>query len=108
MILYKYLQPARVDVLKQKRIRFTQPGDFNDPFEFRPRILAVASEESVRLHAENNFDQLVDRELAKYGEFVGEEGKSLLQGDAAVAETFGARTIQAFRAADAWNGVAST
>jgi hypothetical protein len=25
MILYKYLQPARVDVLKH-RIRFTQPG----------------------------------------------------------------------------------
>ncbi len=37
MILYKYLKPERaLSVLRSKRIRFTQPGDFNDPFEFRP------------------------------------------------------------------------
>jgi hypothetical protein len=34
--LYKYLVPERVDVLLQKRIRFTQPCFLNDPFEFRP------------------------------------------------------------------------
>jgi len=61
MILYKYLQPTRLDVLKHKRIRFTQPGDFNDPFEFRPKIRDVASD------VEEHFDQLVDEELAKYG-----------------------------------------
>lgn len=67
MILYKYLQPARLDVLKHKTIRFTQPGDFNDPFEFRPRIQAAASEEEVRTYVENNFEHLVEQELAKYG-----------------------------------------
>ena len=67
MILYKYLQPVRVNVLEQKMIRFTQPGDFNDPFEFRPYIQSAASDEAVRNHVEANFDKLVDAELAKYG-----------------------------------------
>lgn len=67
MILYKYLQPVRLDVLKHRRIRFTQPGDFNDPFEFRPRIREVASDAEVRAYVEEHFEQLVDEELAKYG-----------------------------------------
>lgn len=67
MILYKYLQPARLDVLKNRRIRFTQPGDFNDPFEFRPKIREVASDAEVRAYVEEHFDQLVEEELAKYG-----------------------------------------
>jgi hypothetical protein len=67
MILYKYLQPARLDVLKHRRIRFTQPGDFNDPFEFRPRIKEVASDAEVQTYVEANFERLVEDELAKYG-----------------------------------------
>jgi hypothetical protein len=67
MILYKYLQPARLDVLQHKMIRFTQPGDFNDPFEFRPLIQSVASDEDVRAYVEEHFEQLVEAELAKYG-----------------------------------------
>jgi DUF2971 family protein len=70
MILYKYLQPARVDLLKHSRIRFTQPGDFNDPFEFRPRIREVASDAEVQAYVEEHFEQLVDEELAKYGALV--------------------------------------
>jgi hypothetical protein len=66
MMLYKYLQPARLDVLEQKRIRFTQPADFNDPFEFRPCIQSAASEDQVREYVEINFDQLLDKELAQY------------------------------------------
>jgi hypothetical protein len=67
MILYKYLQPVRLDVLEHRSIRFTQPGDFNDPFEFRPRIREVASDAEVRAYVEEHFEQLVDEELAKYG-----------------------------------------
>jgi len=33
MRLYKYLSPERVDVLRNERIRFSQPTVFNDPFE---------------------------------------------------------------------------
>jgi hypothetical protein len=67
MILYKYLQPTRVDVLEQRIIRFTQPGDFNDPFEFRPYIHSAASDDQVRNYVEANFDKLVDAELSQYG-----------------------------------------
>lgn len=35
-ILYKYVVPARIDILLQKKIRFTQPCFLNDPFEFKP------------------------------------------------------------------------
>jgi hypothetical protein len=33
-VLYKYVVPERIDVLREKRIRFTQPCFLNDPFEF--------------------------------------------------------------------------
>ncbi len=37
MIAYKYCEPDRIDdVLKNGMIRFTQPADFNDPFEASP------------------------------------------------------------------------
>src|SRR6266568_3737553 len=67
MILYKYLQPARVDILKHRRIRFTQPGAFNDPFEFRPKIREVGSDAEVQAYVEEHFEQLIDEKLAKYG-----------------------------------------
>lgn len=70
MILYKYLQPARVYLLQHRRIRFTQPGDFNDPFEFRPIIREVASDAQVHKYVEEHFEQLVEEELAKYGALV--------------------------------------
>jgi len=34
--LYKYVVPARIDVLLSRKIRFTQGCFLNDPFEFRP------------------------------------------------------------------------
>jgi hypothetical protein len=79
LILYKYLQPARVDVLKHRRIRFTQPGDFNDPFEFRPRIAAAASDASTRQYVETNFERLLDEELAKYSALSGIVPKAMLR-----------------------------
>jgi hypothetical protein len=66
VVLYKYLPPVRLDVLEKRRIRFTQPGDFNDPFECRPCIRAAVEQEDVREYVANNFDQLVDKELAQY------------------------------------------
>lgn len=70
MILYKYLPVARLDVLEHNRIRFTQPGDFNDPFEFRPQIQESASDAQVQKYVENNYERLVQEELAKYGALV--------------------------------------
>lgn len=70
MILYKYLPPGRIDVLQNRRIRFTQPADFNDPFEFRPVIKEISSEDAVSAYVEKNFDRLVEQELEKYGAMV--------------------------------------
>ncbi|EIE9605329.1 DUF2971 domain-containing protein [Vibrio parahaemolyticus] len=65
MKLFKYLQPARIDVLKNKSIRFSQPSAFNDPFEFKPVISTVASPEYFQNYFINNFDVLVDEQLSK-------------------------------------------
>jgi hypothetical protein len=35
-MLYKYLSPSRIKVLREREIRFTPPGSFNDPFDCRP------------------------------------------------------------------------
>lgn len=70
MVLYKYLQQDRLGVLEHRNIRFTQPGDFNDPFEFRPFIERVATDERVRQYVGDNFEQLVEEELAKYGALI--------------------------------------
>ena len=37
-ILYKYIPPDLAIIVKNRLIRFTQPGDFNDPFEFLPAL----------------------------------------------------------------------
>jgi len=69
-VLYKYLSPDLLKVLQDRRLRFTQPGDFNDPFEFRPQIQAAASDQEVRTYVENNFERLVEQELIQYGALV--------------------------------------
>jgi hypothetical protein len=66
MALYKYLTPARLDVLERRRIRFTQPGAFNDPFEFKPYIESAASQEHLSEYLEQNFDVILRRELKEY------------------------------------------
>lgn len=67
MILYKYFPPARADVLNRKRIRFTPPGAFNDPFEFRPVLKSLGSDEYVQDWVDREFDKIVDEELKKVG-----------------------------------------
>ena len=66
MILYKYLTPARLDVLERRRIRFTQPAAFNDPFEFKPYIESAASQAHLQEYVEQNFDEILRRELKEY------------------------------------------
>jgi hypothetical protein len=39
--LFKYLVPARADVLANRCIRFTQAADFNDPFEIAPHVTSL-------------------------------------------------------------------
>jgi Protein of unknown function (DUF2971) len=44
MSLYKYLMPDRVDVLKNRSIRFTQHMALNDPFEMKPFFELLAED----------------------------------------------------------------
>ena len=48
MKLYKYLAPARVDVLEKQRIRFTQPASLNDPFEMKPYVESFAEDSLIK------------------------------------------------------------
>ena len=68
MVLYKYLPPTRVAVLQRRTIRFTQPCDFNDPFEFRPFIGSAASDGHVKEHIEANFARQFEEEVTRHPE----------------------------------------
>ncbi|MCE8001851.1 DUF2971 domain-containing protein [Billgrantia ethanolica] len=61
MILYKYLPPARMDVLENLKIRYSQPGAFNDPFEVKPYISHISDDEQI----ERGIDQVLDDEVRK-------------------------------------------
>jgi hypothetical protein len=47
-VLYKYLAPERADVITKRLLRYTPLGAFNDPFEGRPAITALAPEQEAR------------------------------------------------------------
>jgi hypothetical protein len=64
-LLYKYLDPDRVDVLASNHIRFTQPADFNDPFEFRPVISSLASRSEMDELMDLEIGELIQTELNK-------------------------------------------
>ncbi len=66
MVLYKYLRPERLDVLETKSIRFTQPAAFNDPFEFRPYLQAVATAEYVQAFTDANFERALNEKLDEF------------------------------------------
>ena len=47
MSLYKYVNTARISMLDDALIRFTQPGAFNDPFEMQPFFQSLAPDSHV-------------------------------------------------------------
>jgi hypothetical protein len=57
MSLYKYVPPERLDVLRNLRIRFTQPGAQNDPFEFRPLVRRFRRSEVARQLLSEKWDE---------------------------------------------------
>jgi len=65
-LLFKYLEPDRIDVLASGHIRFTQPADFNDPFEFRSVISSVASKEEFDKAMDEDLKTMVQEELQKF------------------------------------------
>jgi hypothetical protein len=45
--LFKYVTPERTDVLRGGLIRFTAPGDLNDPFDLQPYFDAIIKESEL-------------------------------------------------------------
>ena len=64
MSLYKYLSPERLDVLQNLRVRFTQPGEQNDPFELRPVVNRFRSPDVARQALSGPFSEEWDREFS--------------------------------------------
>ncbi|AKF47384.1 DUF2971 domain-containing protein [Pseudomonas fragariae (ex Marin et al. 2024)] len=50
--LYKYVPSARVDIVQNLTIRFTQPSALNDPFEFNLLFSEAISTQQLREHYE--------------------------------------------------------
>lgn len=56
-LLYKYCHEDRTDVLENGVIRYTQPREFNDPFELLPYIKALADEEAIAKGARKIYEE---------------------------------------------------
>lgn len=73
--LFKYFSEDRIDVLEKGLIRYTQPTDFNDPFETYPNFIAIGDHEAIDKYA-NEFDMepgyyenILSEELRKNSQF---------------------------------------
>jgi hypothetical protein len=67
--LYKYFNPERIDVLSTRRIRYSQPFAFNDPFEAKPDYTGLA-DETLLLNA---FRRRFQRDLETWYEIMPQE-----------------------------------
>jgi hypothetical protein len=70
MNLFKYLNPARIDVMENLMLRFSRPNDFNDPFESYPSLGGIkdlAGEETFyNENIKERFDAIQNESLLKY------------------------------------------
>ena len=60
MILYKYLSGNLIKVIQNAQIRYTQFAEFNDPFEMKPNINKIVTDEEAKF--------LVGEKLKEYEE----------------------------------------
>lgn len=66
MKLYKYVTEERIDILVNSQIRFSSPLSLNDPFELKPNIMEIASEEKLLQNFDSLFTKLVIEEYGNY------------------------------------------
>lgn len=66
MILYKYLPPDRIDVLSKLKIRFTQFGAMNDPFEVSVNIDRISEQTNIYELTKKDFKSLIEEGYDKY------------------------------------------
>lgn len=66
MILYKYLSSERIDVLSDLKIRYTQYGAFNDPFELNPNIHKLTEKTNIYDLTKKDFKTLIEDTYEQY------------------------------------------
>ena len=66
MLLYKYCPPERADFLKERLIRFTQPGLFNDPFDSLPAVTGYTKEKARAQARKVSLDIAVELALGDF------------------------------------------
>lgn len=65
MMLYKYLAPDRVDVLRNCMVRYTQSGAFNDPFEVKPYVSKLSEESDAYAQFDEKMPEVLREEYNK-------------------------------------------
>lgn len=65
MSIYKYVVPDRIDILKNGKIRFTQPSALNDPYEMKPYFEEIVEKEELKSQLKNIEDLLNVENLEK-------------------------------------------
>ena len=65
MLLYKYVHPDRIDILKNFQLRFSSPAALNDPFEMKPVIASLAPSNEILRQFHENLPGLLAEEYSK-------------------------------------------
>ena len=72
--LYKYFAPERASALDSAMLRYTPQGGFNDPFEGRPEITKLSTDQQVL----ETFDEIFPEEAKRMYEQLPVPAKALL------------------------------
>ena len=74
--LYKYFTEERIDIFRNGLIRYTQPNEFNDPFDSLPYLKSMANHELIDeyikkfdIDAGHRYEKILDEELNKHPQF---------------------------------------
>ena len=92
-ILYKYVPAKRIDILSQKRIRFSSLEDLNDPLECRPLVGSNPNSTMKRALAEVGDEHLAAKKAEGFQDFVRERGTALVRSE--VNKKFGVLSLAA-------------
>ena len=66
MPLYKYVTAERIDVLQNGLIRFSQPSALNDPWDMRPHVERLFTDNDLDEHVVGPLKPQSDNQLIDY------------------------------------------
>jgi len=66
MPLYKYVTAERIDVLRNELIRFSQPSALNDPWDMRPHVERMITDDDLEKHVLAPLKPESDTQLIDY------------------------------------------